>query len=306
MPAPNNQTISYLSRRLSETGVDLRKRLGQNFLVDQNLVRLIATRAELTPDDVVLEVGTGTGSLTALVAPQVAAVVTVEIDARLFQLASEELGGCTNVVMLQQDALRNKSHFEPGVIEAVGEQLAVDSRRRLKLVANLPYSVATPVIANLLSSPIVPTTMTVTIQKELADRIAAKPCTKDYGALSVWIQSQCRVELVRTLPPSVFWPQPKVNSAIVHITVDEALRQRIADLDFFHSFVRSLFLHRRKFLRGVLLGSWKATLGKEGVDQVLDRVGLDPKCRAEQLEVEAILRLCDATAQALKHLTAQD
>ena len=93
-------------------------------------------------------------------------------------------------------------------------------------------------IANLLASPIVPRSMTVTIQKELADRITAQPGTKDYGALSVWVQSQCRVELVRVLPPSVFWPRPKVTSAIIHIEVDDAKRRRIADLAFFHDFVR--------------------------------------------------------------------
>jgi 16S rRNA (adenine1518-N6/adenine1519-N6)-dimethyltransferase len=293
-PAPSNQTVSFLRRRFAEVGIEPHARHGQNFLIDLNLVRLIVERAELDDHDVVLEVGTGTGSLTGMMASRVAAMVTVEIDARLYQLAHEELFGLTNVVMLQQDALRNKSHFDDRVLAAVRDQLAAGPDRRLKLVANLPYSVATPVIANLLSAPIVPHSMTVTVQKELADRIAAHPGTRDYGALSVWIQSQCQVELVRVLPPTVFWPRPKVTSAIVHIQVDEALRQRIPDREFFHDFVRSLFMHRRKFLRGVLQGRWKAELGKSGIDQALAETELNPEARAEQLDIESILKLCDA------------
>ncbi len=274
-------------------GIEPHARHGQNFLIDLNLVRLLVERADLGDHDVVLEVGTGTGSLTGMMAPHVAAVVTVEIDERLYQLAHEELFGLANVVMLQQDALRNKSHFDDRVIDALRDRLAAGADRRLKLVANLPYSVATPVIANLLSAPVVPHSMTVTIQKELADRIAAHPGTKDFGALSVWIQTQCQVELVRVLPPTVFWPRPKVTSAIVHIRIDEALRRRIPDREFFHDFVRALFMHRRKFLRGVLLGRWKAELGKSGVDQALAETGLNPEARAEQLDVESILKLCE-------------
>jgi len=298
MPAPaSHQTISYLGRRFSECGIRLNHRHGQNFLVDLNLLRLIAESARLEPRDVVLEVGTGTGALTALAARQAAAVVTVEIDEQLYQLAREELFEVPNVVMLQTDALKNKSHLNPDVIAAVEQQLAGGADRRLKLVANLPYSVATPVMANLLSSPIVPHSMTVTIQKELADRIAAVPGTRDYSALSVWIQSQCRVEYVRTLPPSVFWPQPKVTSAILHVELDPALRGRIVDLEFFHDFSRSLFLHRRKFLRGVLVSALKSQLDKPAVDEVIATAGLNPESRADALDVPTILKLAEVVRQ---------
>lgn len=294
-----NQTISYLAKRFSEAGIRLNARHGQNFLIDMNLQRLIVDRAAIGPDDVVLEVGTGTGALSALMAPLAAAVVTVEIDPQLYQLASEELFGLDNVVMLAHDALRNKSHFDDRVIEAVQEQLAAAPGRRLKLVANLPYSVATPVVANLLASSIVPATMTITIQKELADRIAAPPGSKDYGALSVWVQSQCRVELVRLLGPTVFWPRPKVTSAILQIELDPALRGRIDDLPFFHEFARSLFFHRRKFLRSVLLSAWKGRLDKPAVDAILADCELSAELRAEQLSVETILRLSRAVKSAL-------
>jgi 16S rRNA (adenine1518-N6/adenine1519-N6)-dimethyltransferase len=300
MSAPAaNQTISYLAKRFAEAGIRLNARHGQNFLIDMNLQRLIVDRAELGPDDVVLEVGTGTGALSALMAPRAAAVITVEIDPQLYQLASEELFGFDNVVMLAQDALRNKSHFDDRVIAAVQEQLAAAPGRRLKLVANLPYSVATPVVANLLASSIVPATMTITIQRELADRIAAPEGTKDYGALSVWVQSQCRVELVRLLGPTVFWPRPKVTSAILQIELDPNLRDRIDDLSFFQEFTRSLFFHRRKFLRSVLLSVWKGRLDKPEVDAILAECGLAPELRAEQLSVETILQLSRAVRTAV-------
>jgi 16S rRNA (adenine1518-N6/adenine1519-N6)-dimethyltransferase len=294
-----HQTISYLAGRFAAAGIRPTARHGQNFLIDLNLQRLIVERAMLESRDVVLEVGTGTGALTALIAPRVAAVVTVEIDPQLYQLASDELFGVPNVAMLQQDALRNKSNLDERLIAAVSQQLAGGPDRRLKLVANLPFSVATPVIANLLASPILPYSMTVTVQKELAERIAARPLTKDYGALSVWIQSQCRVELVRTLPPSVFWPRPQVSSAIIHIEVDPRLRGRISDLAFFHDFTRSLFFHRRKFLRGVLYSALKSRLDKPAVDQLLAQAEVDPERRAEQLDVATILRLSEVVRKAM-------
>ena len=206
-------------------GIRPATRHGQNFLIDLNLVELIVDAAELTSDDVVLEIGTGTGSLTAMMAERAAAVVTIEIDAHLFELASEQLFDLSNVTMLKLDALRNKNNFDDQVMDAVGEQLAAAPGRQLKLVANLPYNIATPVISNLLLTKHVPHSMTVTIQKELAERIIAPPSTKDYSALSVWIQSQCTAEIVRLMPPSVFWPAPKVTSAVLKIVVDPERRR---------------------------------------------------------------------------------
>ena len=144
------QTKTFLLERFREMGIRPATRHGQNFLIDLNLVQLIVDAAELTSDDVVLEVGTGTGSLTAMMAEQAAAVVTVEIDAHLFELASEQLIDLPNVTMLQLDALRNKNNIDDRVMEAVGEQLAAAPGRRFKLVANLPYNIATPVLSNLL------------------------------------------------------------------------------------------------------------------------------------------------------------
>jgi 16S rRNA (adenine1518-N6/adenine1519-N6)-dimethyltransferase len=252
----------------------------------------------------VLEVGTGTGSLTAMVAQRAAAVVTVELSRELHQLASEELVDYGNVTMLRQDALKNKNRLDQRVLEAVQQQLEPDSGRRLKLVANLPYNIATPVISNLLSSEILPVSMTVTIQKELADRIAARPRTKDYSALSVWVQSQCRVQVIRILPPTVFWPRPKVHSAIIHVVPVVEMRARIPDLAFFHAFVRSMFLHRRKFLRSVVLSAYQKQLGKPAVDQVLAELELGADARAEQLDVDQMLDLGERIRRRLVESTA--
>jgi 16S rRNA (adenine1518-N6/adenine1519-N6)-dimethyltransferase len=297
MTNPPRQTLSYLQRRLTETGLRLAGRLGQNFLVDLNLLHLLVDAADLGPDDVVLEVGTGTGSLAALIAARAAALVTVEIDTRLQQLAEEELSEFANITLLKQDALASKHQIDPRVMAAVNEALSAAPGRRFKLVANLPYCIATPVIANLLAGDVVPSSMTVTIQKELADRLMAAPSTGDYGALSILVQSQCRVELVRLLPPTAFWPRPKVHSAIVHIVVDEAARGRIADRAFSAAFVRAIFLHRRKLLRSALVSACR-TLSKADADRLLSECGLPPDARAEALDPAAMLRLAETVRAA--------
>lgn len=292
------QTVSYLMRRFQEAGIRPRVPWGQSFLTDLNLVELLVRSARLEPRDVVLEVGTGAGSLTALVARQAAMVVTVEVDPALFQLASEELHGLSNVRMLQGDALHKKSQLNPEVLAAVDEALAAGPDRVFKVVANLPFNIATPLITNLLALERPPQTMTVTIQKELADRLVAAPSTKDYGALSIWVQSQCRVEVVRVMAPSVFWPRPKVHSAMVHIALDPARRGQLTDRAFFHDFVRAMFLHRRKFLRSQLTEAVGGRLGKSAIDTILAQAGLRGDLRAEQLDVPTIIALADAVRAA--------
>lgn len=303
MAKVNRQTVSYLSRRFEEVGLNPNKRHGQNFLIDLNLLNLLARSAKLNQDDVVLEIGTGMGSLTGLFAQQAAQVVTVEIDQYLYQMAAEELEPFDNVEMLKQDALKNKNQFAPEVVEAVKRHLAVDESRVFKLAANLPYNVATPIISNLLRSEIIPATMTVTIQKELADRLVAAPGSKDYGALSIWVQSICDVEIVRIMSPKVFWPRPKVDSAIIHIVHQPDRRAQIPDLDFFYAFVRAMFFHRRKFMRSVAISAFKNQLEKSDVDAVLTELGHGPDARSEQLDVTAMQKLGEAFRQRLIEVT---
>ncbi len=296
----HNQTLSYLMRRFEEVGIHPKSRHGQNFLIDLNLLRLLLETADLGPDDVVLEVGAGTGSLTLMMAQRAASVVSVEIDPQMHQLASETVVDADNVHLLHLDALKNKNTLNPRVLDAVRQELDAAPGRRFKLAANLPFNVATPLISNLLLTDIVPITMTITIQKELADRITARPSTKDYGALSIWMQSQCRTELVRLMPPSAFWPRPKVTSAIVRIVLDPELRARFPELRFFHDFVRAMFFHRRKFLRGVVASAYKGRLTKAQVDDILGGLGFSDTVRAEELDVPTMLRLCEAVRAALR------
>lgn len=299
----NRQTISYLSRRFDEVGLNPNKRHGQNFLIDLNLIELLARSAHLNENDVVLEVGTGMGSLTGIMARSAARVVTVEIDGHLFQLAREELEQFENVTMLHQDALRNKNHFAPEVISTIQAELEKDEAYRFKLCANLPYNIATPIISNLLLCEVVPDSMTVTIQKELGDRLTASPGSKDYGALSVWMQALCNVEMVRVMSPNVFWPRPKVESAIMHIEHCPDRRAAIPDVPFFHAFVRSMFFHRRKFMRSVAVAAFKDQLEKPDIDEVLTASEMGPNTRTEQLSVEVIQELCEAFRQQVIKVT---
>ncbi len=291
---PPRQTVSYLKERFREVGLQPDKRHGQNFLIDLNLIDLLIRTADIWPQDVVLEVGTGTASLTARLAEFAAAVVTVEIDEHLHLMASEELIDVPNTTLLHQDALRNKNTLHENVLNAVREKMAEAPDRRFKLAANLPYNIATPILSNLLTTDIVPVSMTATIQRELAERIVASPRTKDYSALSIWMQALCDIEIVRIMPPEVFWPRPKVDSAIIHIVPQPEKRAKIPDLKYFHEFVRSLFFHRRKFLRSVLVAAFKEKHTKADIDAVMSRHGFGPTTRAEELDVATIQELCES------------
>ena len=302
-PKQNRQTISYLSRRFEEVGLNPNKRHGQNFLIDLNLIQLLAKSAKVGPRDVVLEIGTGMGSLTGMLADDAAVVITVEIDEYLYQMASEELEDYDNIIMLKQDALRNKNKMHDNVLNAVKQQMAEEEGRVFKLAANLPYNVATPIISNFLRSDVVPATMTVTIQKELGDRLVATPGTKDYGALSVWVQSLCDVSIVRVMSPKVFWPRPKVDSCILQIEHRPERRSAFGDIDFFYAFVRAMFFHRRKFMRSVAVSAFKGQLSKPQVDEVLEQLSISADARTEQLTMEELQVLCEAFRQQVIKVT---
>ena len=298
MPS-HRQTLSYLMRRFQEAGLQPDSRHGQNFLIDLNLLDILTGAADLGPEDVVLEIGTGLGSLTARLAEAAAEVVTVEISPQVFQLASEELAGYSNVTILQQDALQDKNHMDEGMLAVIREKLAASSKYRFKLCANLPYNVATPILSNLLMVDPLPVSLTATIQLELAERMIATPGTKDYSALSIWMQALADIEIVRTMAPTVFWPRPKVHSAIVHIVPNAEKRQRLADPEFFHHFIRQVFTLRRKFLRGVLVALFKHQLEKPAIDAVLAKLGFSSDVRAEQLPVETLITLADEMQRVL-------
>lgn len=291
------QTYSYLSRTFEAAGIQPKTKYGQNFLIDLNILDILARGADLQRTDVLLEIGTGMGSLTKRLAPHVGHIVTVEIDRDLQVLASRELEQNPNVTMLTFDALRNKNHLRDEVMETIREKLASFPGGRFKLVANLPYNVATPIISNLLTVDPLPERMVVTIQKELAERIVAPPKCKDYSALSIWMQALCDCEILRNLPPSVFWPRPRVDSSILRIIPNGEKRSRIQDLSYFHTTLRALFFHRRKFLRSQLATATQDALSKAQVDSVLAKLNLSESLRAEALTVEQIIELLEATRE---------
>src|SRR5438270_7388706 len=252
-PAANRgtrQTLSYLRQLLEGRGIQPRNKLGQNFLIDLNLVDLIVRVAELSKDDLAVEVGSGTGSLTTRLADAAGAVLSVEIDPAFADLTKEMLGDRPHVVLLHHDILRNKNELRANVLTALEELRQKSSCTKLKRGSNLPSSVATPVISNFLLSDLPFERMVVTVQWEIAERLIARPGTKDYGALAVLVQSLAHVELIRRLPPAVFFPRPQVASAIVRIFPSARKREHVGDVRKFRNFLRDLYTHRRKNLRG--------------------------------------------------------
>ncbi len=289
----NNQTRTYLMERFETLGIHPRGKLGQNFLIDLNLLHLLHESAGLDKNDVVLEVGTGTGSLTGAMSQEAGCVVTVEVDSVMHEMAKQEHWDKDNIRFLFADILENKNRLNRHVLEIIREELARSPERRFKLCANLPYQIATPLMSNLLLTDIPPYSMTVTIQKEVGDRIVARPGTKDYGALAVWMQAQCDCRILRIMAPSVFWPRPKVDSAIVQVIYNQQKRKKIPNLQYFHEFVRALFFHRRKFIRSVLCSAFKNKLEKEAIDSILSELNLKGEIRAETLPVKTILALSE-------------
>lgn len=304
---PPRQTAAYLKKWFGEVGFTVDARRGQNFLIDLNLLDLLIRSAAVQPTDIVLEVGAGSGTLTTRLALLAARVVSVEIDPRLAQLTREQLlmlGEAGDIVeLVEGDALRSKHQFSADVLEALQRAREASPEGRFLLVANLPYCVATPVISNLLALPNPFDAACVTIQRELAERITALPGSSNYSGLSVWMGCQCRSEIVRVLPPSAFWPRPKVDSAILKIELQPDRREAIADLQRFHSFVRDVFCHRRKLLRGVLArmaGGRDQAKGRGIVDGVFAELGLGPQTRAEEISPDDFVRLEACFAAAVR------
>ncbi len=288
------QTLTYLASKLQSAGISPKTQFGQNFLIDLNLLDFIARTAELSPSDVVLEIGTGMGSLTTRLADRAAHVVSVEIDREMHGLAQVELRSLSNVTLLRMDALQNKHRIAPDILSKIRDIMTSSRAERFKLVANLPYNVATPIISNMLTSEPLVSSMVVTIQRELGERVTASPRTKDYSALSVWMQSQAECQIVRIMPPNVFWPRPKVDSAILKIVPSAEKRARIRHVEFFHQTVRDIFCHRRKLLRSSLDSALPDRISKSAVDGLIESLGLPPKVRAEELTVEDFIRMIDA------------
>jgi 16S rRNA (adenine1518-N6/adenine1519-N6)-dimethyltransferase len=293
-PTSPRQTLSYLRGLLQSHGLEPRSKLGQNFLIDLNLLDLIVRTAELSREDSVLEVGTGTGSLTAKLADQAGCVFTVEVDRDIQRIAHHVVGDRPNVHFFFGDALASKNQLRVEMLAGWDELTARHHCTRRKLVANLPYVIATPLISNLLISEVPIERMVVMVQWEIAERMQAVPGTKDYNALSVLVQSVADVEIIRRVLPTNFYPRPKVDSAIVLIRPNAGKRAQVGDVRRFRNFLRDLYVHRRKNLRQALAGWPGGRKDRHEVDAKLAELRIDGGLRSEVLDVETHLRLAAA------------
>lgn len=266
------QTLAEIKESLSARSLSPRHAFGQNFLIDHNLIRRLVDASGVTPGDTVLEIGPGTGTLTDELLARGCRVVAGEIDRGLCALLRERYAGRT-FTLIEGDCLAGKHALNPELLAALGD-------RPFRLVANLPYGAATPVMLCLLADVPACTGLFVTIQREVADRLAARPSTKDYGTISVVAQAVADVRLLATLPPECFWPRPDVTSAMVgmtRLTTPLTARPRpLAD------FCQSLFEKRRKQLGAVL-----------GRDRTWPQ-GVAPTDRAEALPVATLVALHNA------------
>lgn len=255
------------------------KSLGQNFLTDESVLTDIVQGAEVNKDDFVIEIGPGVGTLTAQLLLKAKKVTSIELDNDLIPILEAELGDNENFSLIHKDAL--KVDFN----ELIGDEKSV------KLVANLPYYVTTPIIVRLLKEQYNFKSLTIMIQKEVAERINAEPNCKDYGSLSVLVQYYCNTSIVRRVPPTCFIPRPKVDSIVIRLDRLEKPRVETKDENLMFEIVRAGFNMRRKTL-------WNATktlkVEKEKLETAFENSEIDPKRRAETLTLEEFAKLADS------------
>lgn len=275
------------TRAIMETyGLNFKKSLGQNFLTDINVLHKIVDAAEITLEDDVIEVGPGIGALTEQLAKRAHQVMALEIDERLIPVLDETLAPYSNVTVLQQDVL--KADLQKLIAENF------DGQHHLKLVANLPYYITTPIIMHLLESPVQLDTIVVMMQKEVAQRLTAQPKTKDYGSLSIAVQYYTNAEIAFIVPKTVFVPQPKIDSAVVKLTPKKPIKQP-QDEQQFMRLVKGSFAHRRKTLWNNLQGIYgKDAETKAKLEKGLAEVGIAKTIRPEALTISDFIDLANA------------
>ena len=280
------QTKHQIEALLAEAGSHPRHRFGQNFMIDQNLVRLVAESGRVARGDLVVEVGPGTGTLTEELLERSDDVVVVEIDRDLAALLRRRFEGRANFRLVEGDALAGKHELNAELGAAV--RAAAEAGRPAKLVANLPYNIASPLVIGLLIEGV--ELLSFTVQKEVADRLRAAAGGEAYGPLTVMVQMMARVEVLRNLPPQAFWPAPKIDSSLVRLTRDDRLGGRARA---FGRFVHTVFSFRRKTLRRAL------SQGGYDADALLAATGFDGQLRPEMFTPEQLLRLFEAASDAV-------
>ncbi len=262
----------------------LLKKFGQNFLIDENILDEIVWSAGVTETDCILEIGPGIGSLTQALAENAFKVIAVEIDAKLIPILQDTLKEYKNIEIINKDILKVDLKQ---LIEEKSEGKPV------KVVANLPYYITTPIIMELLEKKLPIQSITVMVQKEVAERMQASPGTKDYGALSLAVQYYAETCIVAKVPPNCFMPSPAVESAVIRLDVSKEPRVQVQDERLFFALVKAAFGQRRKTLMNALYNLGGLSLDKQQITELLQQAGLDEKVRGEALDLAQFGRLAD-------------
>ena len=261
---------------------NFQKKFGQNFLIDTHVLEKIIAAADVTKDDFVLEIGPGIGTMTQYLCEHARAVAAVEIDKNLIPILGDTLGAYDNVEIINQDILKVD-------IRKLADEK--NGGRPIKVVANLPYYITTPIIMGLFESHVPIDSITVMVQKEVADRMQVGPGTKDYGALSLAVQYYAAPEIVAIVPPNCFMPRPKVGSAVIRLTRHKEPPVQVADEKLMFRIIRASFNQRRKTLANGLKNSGELTLSKEVIEESIAELGVPVTIRGEALSLAQFAEL---------------
>ena len=260
------------------------KKFGQNFLIDTHVLEKIISSAGVTKEDCVLEIGPGIGTMTQYLAENARQVVAVEIDKNLIPILGETLADYDNVTIINEDILKVD-------IKAIAEQY--NDGRPIKVVANLPYYITTPIIMGLFESGVPIDNITVMVQKEVADRMQEGPGSKDYGALSLAVQYYAEPEIVANVPPNCFIPRPNVGSAVIRLTRHKEMPVQVKDSEHMFRIIRASFNQRRKTLQNGLNNSPEIPYSKEKILAAIEKMGLPATVRGEALSLAQFAELSD-------------
>ncbi|MBP2078540.1 16S rRNA (adenine(1518)-N(6)/adenine(1519)-N(6))-dimethyltransferase RsmA [Oceanobacillus polygoni] len=278
-------TPSRTKEILNKYKFSFKKSLGQNFLVDVNVLENIIKHAGIDEEAGAIEIGPGMGALTEQLAIHSDKVVAFEIDQRLLPILKDTLHDYSNVEIIHQDILEAdveaviRTHFKPN--------------QPIHVVANLPYYITTPILMKLVRDRLPVTSLTVMIQKEVAERMAAKPNSKSYGSLTIAVQYYTEAKVVMTVPKSVFMPQPNVDSSILQLVIRDKPPVEVVDEDFFFELVQASFAQRRKTLRNNLSNFFKEQYTKDEITAILESTGIDGSRRGESLDMEEFALLAN-------------
>lgn len=269
---------------LQKYNFSFQKKFGQNFLIDPHVLDKIIAAAEITKDDFVLEIGPGIGTLTQYLAEAAREVVAVEIDSTLIPILEDTLSAYDNVSVINEDVLKVD-------LRKLAEER--NGGKPIKVVANLPYYITTPIIMSLFESHVPLKSLTVMVQKEVALRMQAGPGTKDYGALSLAVQYYAEPYIVANVPPNCFIPRPNVGSAVIRLTRHQTPPVEVKDRELMFKLIRASFNQRRKTLLNGLNNSPELSFGKEQIAAAIEQLGVPAAVRGEALTLEQFARLSD-------------